>query len=140
MLSGMTSSPVSRMTPPSAAASQVRSAAHRSAVQVGTTSIIEFLAENLGTALVGLIAGVDVKTVQRWMRQPDRQARDASERRVRAAYQAFQELLPIEASATIRAWFMGMNPQLGDRSPAEVIAEDRYKDVLAAARSFASGG
>ena len=103
-------------------------------------SIVEFLAENLGPALVALVAGVDAKTVRRWASTPERQMRQLSERRLRAAYQVFQELLPIEASATIRAWFMGMNPQLGDQAPAEVLAQDQYREVLAAARSFASGG
>lgn len=133
----MTTSPVSRA---GSSAGQIRSAAHRRAVQIDVVSIVEFLAENLGTGLVALIAGVDVKTAQRWNRDPARQPREVSERRLRAAYQVFQELLPIEASVTIRAWFMGMNPQLGDQAPAEVIAQDQYREVLAAARSFASGG
>lgn len=134
----MTSTSTSRASAPSAR--RIRSSAHRQAVLVDLTSIVEFMAENLGPALVGLIAGVDAKTVRRWTNTPDRQIRQASEQRLRAAYQVFQELLPIEAAATIRAWFMGMNPQLGDQSPAEVLAQDQYRDVLAAARSFANGG
>jgi hypothetical protein len=35
---------------------------------------------------------------------------------------------------------MGMNPQLEDVSPAEALAEDRYREVMAAARAFVSGG
>ena len=33
-----------------------------------------------------------------------------------------------------------MNPQLDDRSPAEVIAEGDLRAVLAAARAFLAGG
>ena len=40
----------------------------------------------------------------------------------------------------IRAWFIGMNPQLDDESPAEVIREGRVKDALTAAKTFVSGG
>lgn len=36
----------------------------------------------------------------------------------------------------MRVWFMGMNSQLEDEAPAEVIAEGRTKDVMAAARAF----
>lgn len=45
-----------------------------------------------------------------------------------------------DADPTIRAWFMGMNPQLDDVSPAEALAEDRFREVLAAARAFLAGG
>lgn len=114
--------------------------AHRGTVEVDLGSIAEFLLENLGAGLVGLLAGVDPQTARRWARGAAGQPREAAERRLRGAYQAFQELLPHEASATIRAWFMGMNPQLDDISPAEAIAQDRYRDTLAAARAFISGG
>jgi hypothetical protein len=33
-----------------------------------------------------------------------------------------------------------MNPQLEDASPAEAIAEDKFRDVMAAARAFVVGG
>ena len=121
-------------------AAATAAAAHRQSVQVDLSSIAEFLLENLGSGLVGLIAGVDPKTARRWTTGSGRQPREGSERRLRMAYQVFGELLPVEASTTIRAWFMGMNPQLGDQAPAEAIAQERYRDVLAAARSFVSGG
>lgn len=40
----------------------------------------------------------------------------------------------------IRAWFVGMNPQLDDDSPAEAIHGGRLKEAMAAARAFAAGG
>lgn len=40
----------------------------------------------------------------------------------------------------IRAWFMGMNPQLGDESPIEALREGRVRDVMAAARAFVNAG
>lgn len=117
-----------------------RNTAHRNTVEIELTSIAEFLLENLGAGLVGLLAGVDPQTARRWARRSDRRPREDAERRLRAAYQVFQELLPHEAAATIRAWFMGMNPQLDDLSPAEALADDRTRDTLAAARAFISGG
>ena len=66
--------------------------------------------------------------------------RETAEKRLRAAYQVFRLLEGCEAFPTIRAWFMGMNPQLDDLSPTEAIANDQYRDVMSAARTFASGG
>lgn len=129
------------MTPTARAASRSsRTAAHRRTVQVDVSSIAEFLAENLGTSLVGLIADVDANTVRRWASPSGNKPREEAEHRLRAAYQVFQELLPYESPATIRAWFMGMNPQLDDVSPGESIAAGQFREVLAAARAFISGG
>jgi hypothetical protein len=59
---------------------------------------------------------------------------------LRVAYQVIQTLERKEADATIRAWFMGMNPQLDDLSPAETIREGINREVSAAARAFLAGG
>lgn len=117
-----------------------RTAGHRAAVTIAIGPIAEFLIENLGAPLVGMLVSKDTQTVRRWATRSDRRPRIDSEGKLRAAYQVFQELLPVESSATIRAWFMGMNPQLGDQSPIEAIAEGKSKQVMAAARSFVSGG
>jgi hypothetical protein len=121
------------------AVSDSRQAAHRNAVAIQIGPLVEFLNENLSAGLVGLLAGVDPQTARRWARG-DGLPRTGAERRLRSAYQVFQTLMPYEAPATVRAWFMGMNPQLDDESPAEAIAADRFRDVMAAARAFAHGG
>lgn len=113
--------------------------AHVQSVQDPLAEIVDFLRDHLGTALVALMTDVDARTVNRWA-NGEATPRDAAERRVRAAYQVFRLLEPHEASPTIRAWFIGMNPQLDDSSPIEVLAADRYRDAMAAARAFASGG
>ncbi len=45
-----------------------------------------------------------------------------------------------EGEAVVPTWFQGMNPQLGDRSPARVLHEDLFEEagprVLAAANAF----
>lgn len=113
--------------------------AHASSVKDSPQEIAEFMREHLGAALVALLADVDVRSVNRWA-TGETPPRDAAERRLRAAYQIFRLLEAHEAAATIRAWFMGMNPQLDDRSPAEAIAADEHREALAAARAFATGG
>lgn len=56
------------------------------------------------------------------------------------AFQVVELLSPVEATPTIRAWFIGMNPQLDDESPTEAIRAGRHREVMAAARAFVAGG
>ena len=63
----------------------------------------------------------------------------ASERRLREAYAVFQLIMSAESPHTVRAWFIGLNPQLEDESPVEAIAANRFREVAAAARAFVSG-
>jgi len=37
---------------------------------------------------------------------------------------------------TQRAWFIGMNPVLGDDSPADAIHDGRFHEAMGAARNF----
>jgi len=112
---------------------------HARSVQVDIAGIARFLDENLGGKLTAYIAGVDSKTIKRWGRE-EQSPREDAERRLRAAFQVFQLLQTVEAAPTIRAWFMGMNPQLNDASPSEAIREDHHKEAMSAARAFINGG
>jgi hypothetical protein len=42
-------------------------------------------------------------------------------------------------SETVRAWFVGMNPDLDDQAPALLLGDDPHA-VLLAARSFLANG
>ena len=48
--------------------------------------------------------------------------------------------LAFEGARTIKAWFIGMNPELDDVSAAEVLRSGRVQDVLGAARAFLFNG
>ncbi|KZS57787.1 hypothetical protein A4G28_10470 [Mycobacterium ostraviense] len=69
-----------------------------------------------------------------------RAARARGEKHLRAAFQMFELIQTVDAPQTVRAWFMGMNLQKEDVSPAEALAEGSYCEVTAAARAFVSGG
>lgn len=116
-----------------------RSLSHKRSVQATTSEIVKFLRENLGATLTAVLAAVDSRTVARWIANQVTPRQEA-EKKLRAAYQIFQLLAQEEASATVRAWFMGMNEQLEDLSPVEAIAAGRAREVLVAARSFISYG
>ena len=116
--------------------------AHREAVNAPLSTIASVLQEVLSRRLTAFIVGVrDAKTVSRWasggiteIRNPD------VEQRLRTAYMIVQLLLDLDAPNTIRAWFIGMNPELDDQSPAEAIREGNGRGAMAAARVFITNG
>lgn len=122
----------------SASSDQVRRTAHRDAVVISQGDLIEALTTKLGTKLVAFIADRDPSTLSRW--KSGTGAGEEALRPLRITYQVVKMLEPVEADATIRAWFMGMNPQLDDLSPAEAIHDGLNRETLAAARAFLAGG
>jgi hypothetical protein len=114
--------------------------AHRTTVEATIADMAGFLQEVFGQRLVAYMAGVaEERTVARWA-SGDSAPRPASEARLRTAYHIFRLLNTEEGAHTVRAWFVGLNPQLDDESPAAAIREDRGRDVLVAARAFLAGG
>ncbi|WP_405973270.1 XRE family transcriptional regulator [Streptomyces sp. NBC_00988] len=113
--------------------------AHSDTAGQPVAEIARFLQETFSQRVAALIAGVDdPRQVGRWARGQNAPRFD-SEFRLRTAYQVFTYISNCENRHTARAWMMGMNPQLDDDSPIEAIAGERFKDVMAAARSFRRG-
>ena len=114
--------------------------AHRTTVESSVADIAAFLQDAVGQKLVAFMVGVeDPKTVGRWAGGRVPQDVDV-ERRLRDAHQVFRLLLTKESPYTVRAWFVGLNPQLDDESPATAIREGRSRDVFVAAKAFLAGG
>jgi hypothetical protein len=114
--------------------------AHRQTTETSIEQITAYLEEVLGRKLVAALAGVaDPKAVGRWA-AGERSPRAAAEERLRVAYQVFRLLLTEESKHTIRAWFIGLNPQLNDESPIMVIRAGRFQEVMVAAKAYVSGG
>ncbi|WP_426624492.1 hypothetical protein ACPPVW_18375 [Leifsonia sp. McL0607] len=95
---------------------------------------VKSLVETLGKGLVAVIVDRDVKTVSRWMSGDT--PRDEEQCRVRDTLQICELLLSGDSPSVVRSWFLGMNPQLNDENPAEVLADGRARDVMAAARAY----
>jgi hypothetical protein len=120
---------------------QVLEQAHRQAVVTSVGDVASFLQDLLGRRLVAYVAGVkDAKTVSRWASGEVGSVRQESEERVRTAYEVAQLLVQFDSPRIVKAWFIGLNPQLDDVSPAETIREGRLKEAKAAARAFVAGG
>lgn len=99
-------------------------------------SIICELSASLGHALTAFIAGCDEPTLAAWAA-----GRSAPPAHGAAALRATNDALTIvaraDSAAVARAWFMGMNPELGDSSPAEALHAGQLDQVLASARRHA---
>ncbi len=117
--------------------------AHRDSVTRPLSEIARTLEQVLSRRLTAVIVGVkDGKTIARWASGNTEEIRnDETEQRLRTTYQIVLLLLQSQDSQqTVKAWFIGLNPQLGDVSPAEAIRNGQLQDALAAARAFIVGG
>ena len=115
--------------------------AHRQSVQASEAEVAGYLQELLSRRLVAHIAGVkDAKTVTRWVTGEVVNVRHENERRLRTAYEIAQLLVGFDSPRVVKAWFIGLNPQLGDVSPAEAIHDGELKRAMSAARAFVAGG
>jgi hypothetical protein len=112
--------------------------AHRALVNTPFQDIVKSLSESLGKSLVAYLAGVEAKTVSRWC--DGSTARPAAEKRVMTAFQVVKLLGAQDCEHTVRAWFIGLNPQLGDVSPAQALRDDKLREVVIAAKAFVAGG
>lgn len=87
------------------------------------------------------MAGVkDAKTVSRWASGEVGSMRQESEQRARAAYEVVQVLVRFDSPRIAKAWFVGLNPQLDDVTPAEAIREGKLEEATAAALAFVADG
>lgn len=99
----------------------------------------------LGPKLVAYIGGVtETRAVQQWAAGHREPKNPDLEKRLRLAAQLARLIASSDGDGVAQAWFQGLNPQLGDRSPARLLREGDTNDVgpklLAAARAFVSGG
>lgn len=125
-----------------AADQSVVAIAHRQAMRAPLSEVASMLQEVLTRRLTAYLCGVrDGKTILRWASGEVTEIRQhETEQKLRTAYEIVQLLLQFDAPSTVRAWFIGMNPELGDMAPAEVIREGRLADAMGAARAFIAHG
>jgi hypothetical protein len=113
--------------------------AHQRAIRAGTPEIASALQDLLGQRITAVIAGVqDSRAVGKWARG-ERTPHADNERRLREALRVADLLLQEEPPEIVRAWFVGLNPNLGDQVPAQIVGE-HPEQVMAAARSFLATG
>ncbi|HLH09494.1 MAG TPA: hypothetical protein VKW78_19810 [Terriglobales bacterium] len=102
--------------------------------------VVEGLVSILGRKLTAYIASIsDARAIDRWIQDRAKPQRDV-EPRIRLAYQIAGMLRRFESPAVVQAWFTGLNPDLNDRVPINLLREGDIevegKAVLDAARTF----
>lgn len=117
--------------------------AFQDALRYSTPQVVGELVATLGRKLTAYVGGVkDTRALERWMEGG--QIYGDIEPRLRLAFQVVRILSHSEPNSVVQAWFMGMNPELGDRSPIRLLREERLEkcgpEILAAARAFMAHG
>ena len=102
--------------------------AHREALRLPASKIVERLVEIVGRKLTAYIGGVkDVRAVDRWI--AGGAIYGDAESRLRFAFQVARTLSEHDSPAVVQAWLTGVNPELGDRVPLRLMRENEIDDV-----------
>lgn len=109
--------------------------AQTQSVAAAIPTVVSRLRTVLGRDVVAVLVSRAPRAVTRWV-AGDAAPPAREEDLLRATFQITQVLGEVEPDEVIRAWFMGMNPQLGDESPIEVLRQGRVRDAMGAARAF----
>jgi hypothetical protein len=113
---------------------------HAQAMRLRFPDVVTDLREVLGSRLVAYLGSVgETRAVQQWA-AGDREPSEATQRRLREALSIARLIADVDGPRVAQSWFQGLNPQLGDKSPARVLREGDVDDVgpevLGAARTF----
>jgi hypothetical protein len=119
-------------------------AAHNRAVRSSFPEVAAALRGILGLKLCAYLGSVkETRAVNEWA-EGGREPSEAVQRRLRLAFQLAGAIADVDGAEVARAWFQGLNPQLGDRSPARLLREGDLDEVgpevIGAERAFLVGG
>lgn len=91
----------------------------------------------LGPKLVAALAGTaDREALARWAAGDGSAPTEEVAANFLVARQVWRDIAAVDGGDVTRAWFVGMNPNLGDDSPVTAIREGRHRQVAAAGRVF----
>ena len=115
-------------------------AAHHATTRLDIHEIVQRLNTRLGATLVAALAGSrDSKAPYRWAKPEGPTPRPNAEDRLRVAHRIWVALAAEEDEHTVRAWFIGTNPVLGETSPVMALRDGKVLEVLKAAEAFRDG-
>jgi hypothetical protein len=117
--------------------------AQRESVTLPLPKLVAGLVEIIGKKITAYICQAkDVRTVDRWIEGGE--PYKGVEPKLRTAYHLAKLLNDYESNRIVQSWILGLNPQLGDVSPARLLREEDVAiagpAVLGAARAFLAGG
>ena len=115
--------------------------AHREALRLPASKVVEKLVDIIGRKLTAYIGGVkDARAVDRWI--AGGAVYGDAETRLRFAFQVARTLSEHDSPAVVQAWLTGVNPELGDRVPLRLMRDNEIDSVapaiLSAVRTYLS--
>ena len=112
--------------------------AYNESIRHDVPGLVDELRRTLGAKLVAYIAGVtETRAVREWA-EGTRKPSPSAVQTLRLAYRIVRLIEQSEGAGIVAPWFQGMNPQLGDRSPARVLRDDPTEQAHAAVLSAAN--
>jgi hypothetical protein len=113
---------------------------HETAARLDTHELVRQLNSHLGPTLVATLAGVrDSKLPHKWAKAGGPVPRTESLARLQTAHRAWSLISNADSDTVARAWFIGINPRLGEESPVMALRENQLKAVISAAAAFVDG-
>ena len=117
--------------------------AYQQATSSAFPQVVEKLVSIIGRRLTAYIAAVkDARALDRWIAGTCPQ--DDVEVRLRLAYRIAILLAGADSPAVVKAWLLGLNPELEESVPIQLLREGDIavegKRVLGAATAFVMGG
>ncbi len=112
-------------------------------VSVPLKDVVETLVSILGRRLTAYVASVkDARAIDPWLGGVSPNAE--VEARLRLACRVAVMLVGADSPEVVKAWLIGLNPELGDAVPIELLRDGDIaidgRRVLGAAKAFAIGG
>jgi hypothetical protein len=113
--------------------------AHREALRLPNSKVVEKLVDIIGRKLTAYIGGVkDARAVDRWI--AGGAIYGDAESRLRFAFQVARALSEHDSPAVVQAWLTGVKPELDDRVPLRLMRENEIEavapDILSAVRVY----
>ena len=118
--------------------------AHVRATRATFPEVAQELRDILGARLCAYLGSVrEARAVHQWA-DGSREPAVGIQRRLRVALHVGAAIAAVDGPAVAQAWFLGLNPQLEDRSPAYLLREgdldELGPEVIGAARAFLADG
>ena len=118
--------------------------AHVRATRSTFPEVVQEVRDILGARICAYLGSVkETRAVHQWA-DGSRKPNAEIQRRLRVVLQAAAPIAAADSAAVAQAWFQGLNPQLGDRSPLRLLREGDIDEVgpevIGAARAFLAGG
>lgn len=95
------------------------------------------LSRDCGSRRLAELLGVDAAQIARW--QDGEAIDEVNAERVDLLEVVMAHLLRLHSSETAQRWLVGLNPNLGDRRPVDLIRRRRTREVLDAIANELAG-